>query len=414
MVFRRMAVGLKQTWQGTQHFRPLDGLRGVAVSMVFWCHYGQTFKGTWWGWTGVDLFFVLSGFLITGILFDAPRIHGYFSTFYKRRSLRIFPLYFCFWGVVLLVKLALRLKWPFIDLAWLGYLGNFLPLVAIHRGIDGDFYTNLWLHNIQSAGNHATIVIGHFWSLCVEEQFYLVWPVLVWFCRSRRALMWLCGAGVAGTLLLRIALNVLLPASALNTDLIYKLTFTRADTLLMGAWLALYLRRGSPMPARHAAIAYLAGASALLLLVASPMYFHTTPADRFAPHWLSTYGFSLPGIIGVSVLVAAIRLVSVQEVLMWKPLLALGKVSYGFYVLHLVLIGLFPQTVQPGSFPRLSIGLVLFVGTWSLSAISFRLLEQPFLRLKDRWAPAREAPVTGTSASPAMASDTPILTKIAA
>jgi peptidoglycan/LPS O-acetylase OafA/YrhL len=389
------ASGLTETWQGTRHFRPLDGIRAVAVTMVFAGHFGAVggrFSRTWWGWTGVDLFFVLSGLLITGILYDAPREQGYFATFYKRRALRIFPLYFAFWAAVLAVRFALTVKWPVADLAWIAYLGNFLPIVAVHRGVSPDYYTNLWLHSSVLAGYQPTIVIGHFWSLCVEEQFYLVWPVVIWFCRSRRALMRWCVAGIVGALVLRIVLEAVLPAPARHSELIYKLSFTRVDSLLMGAWLALYLRRESVMPVRHALYLYCAGLGSLILFVGSAIYFPAKLLGHLGEGWLNTYGLSLPGAVSLAVLVAVIRIRPLQQVLMWRPLMALGKVSYGFYVFHLLLIGLFPGQIVRSRHP-IVLGVVFFAAVWALSWLSFRFLETPFLRLKSRWAPAREEPV---------------------
>ena len=264
--------------------------------------------------------------------------------------------------MVLLVRVICGQKWPFADLAWIAYLGNFLGVLAVYGGFPPDFYTNLWMTHPISGGYHPTVVIGHFWSLCVEEQFYLIWPVVIWFCRSRRSLMRVCVAGVLGTLLLRIVLEFVLPDSARHTELLYKLSVTRVDSLLMGAWLALYLRRGSVMPARHAAYMYCAGACALAIFAGSAMYFPTMMQARLGEGWMNTYGFSLPGVMSLAALVAVIRMRPIQQMLMWRPLLALDKVSYGFYVFHLVLIGLLPAQIVRSRFPIL-FGMALFAAT---------------------------------------------------
>ena len=175
-------------WRG--HIKPLDGLRGIAILLVMWFHFAWPAKAQGLitrlyvsvaalGWVGVDLFFVLSGFLITGILLDSKRGAGYFRNFYARRVLRIFPLYYA----VLLVTLVI------------------LPLIvpydtpALKRLLEGQGWLWLYSTNISVAVEHGNWIasadwlrMGALWSLAVEEHFYLVWPLLVFFL-SRRALL---------------------------------------------------------------------------------------------------------------------------------------------------------------------------------------------------------------------------------
>src|SRR5579863_514297 len=111
---------------GNQRFAPLDGLRGVAIAVVFWFHYRiEPQSPGQWGWAGVDLFFAISGFLITGILFDSLGEKHYFRNFYMRRALRIFPLY---WGVwlVLVIFMLNQSRFDANFLAWPAYVGNYL------------------------------------------------------------------------------------------------------------------------------------------------------------------------------------------------------------------------------------------------------------------------------------------------
>ena len=212
----------------------LDGVRGIAVLIVI-LHHGQLMMpdaSPGWillksafrlGWAGVDLFFVLSGFLITGILLDTRPASNYFQSFYARRILRIFPLYY-----VALTGLLL-LGW-----ACGPWLQRLLP-PSDDRGFYFLFLNNwrLLLHH-QMAGN----TIGHFWSLAVEEQFYLMWSLCVWLVPSRY-LGRICAATFVGVLALRVGLLW----HGGPSQAIVENTFTRMDTLLAGAACAIIVRR---------------------------------------------------------------------------------------------------------------------------------------------------------------------------
>src|SRR5262245_35087776 len=172
----------------TGHQPGLDGVRGVAILMVMAIHFvgdstartlGQTLlvKAAGYGLLGVDLFFVLSGFLITGILLDAKNRPHYFRNFYALRTLRIFPLYYAVLAVLLLLIPAVTTLSPLLEQAreqqgWLWtYTTNFY--VA---------YTSSW---------RSLTYVTHFWSLASEEHFYLVWPLVV-FALRRKALERVC------------------------------------------------------------------------------------------------------------------------------------------------------------------------------------------------------------------------------
>ena len=134
------------------------------------------------GGFGVDLFFVLSGFLITGILFDTRNDSQFFKRFFARRCLRIFPVFYLVVAILLALTPVLHYQWRAGHLLFLVYLGNFL---ANH---DFSYYAVF-------SPNHKifTANIAHFWSLCVEEQFYLLWPIAVWAIRDRIKLIWTAG-----------------------------------------------------------------------------------------------------------------------------------------------------------------------------------------------------------------------------
>jgi peptidoglycan/LPS O-acetylase OafA/YrhL len=151
-------------------FPALDGIRALAVTMVFIAHFGGGSHG---GkvlqlvneirqrcWTGVDLFFVLSGFLITGILFDTRNDSHFFKRFFARRSVRIFPVFYLVFTILLLLTPIFQYQWRWLHLTFLVYLGNLF----------GNY--DFSLYELLSA-NHPTakVSLGHLWSLCVEEQF---------------------------------------------------------------------------------------------------------------------------------------------------------------------------------------------------------------------------------------------------
>src|ERR1035437_5812327 len=164
-----------------RNIRALDGIRGVAIILVMLHHFEHLIPPCniairfmklmlSYGWVGVDLFFALSGFLITGILLDTRKANNYFSAFYARRVLRIFPLYYS----VLIVILGAAAVWS--------HRPHVLPLVADQK-LSFLYLTN-WL--VLWKGEWGPNIVGHFWSLAVEEQFYLIWPLCVWLLISQR------------------------------------------------------------------------------------------------------------------------------------------------------------------------------------------------------------------------------------
>src|SRR5438105_2987757 len=166
------------------HVPALDGVRGLAILAVLGGHLliSNDVAASFWVqklldirdllWIGVTLFFALSGFLITGILYDTLGSEGYFRTFYGRRALRIFPLYYGVLFALLLLTHPLHLNWH--GQAWrlLTYTTN-LP------------FTHEWTSNPA-----AFVNLRHFWSLAVEEQFYLVWPLLIFLLRDWRRIVY--------------------------------------------------------------------------------------------------------------------------------------------------------------------------------------------------------------------------------
>ncbi len=212
--------------------RVLDGIRGLAITLVLLFHGTLYFRPesvaqyslkqiTGIGWIGVDLFFVLSGFLITGVLLRMPR-ERFFRTFYLRRTLRIFPIYYLFLAFFFL---GLPLFVNFHGDPWLSGL--------IHQQGAFWLYVQNWMFSYAGAFP-ASSYLDHFWSLAIEEQFYISWPAIV-FVLNRRVLLLLCPLLITIALALRV--QFLLDGSSWVS--VYVNTLTRMDTLLCGALLCL-------------------------------------------------------------------------------------------------------------------------------------------------------------------------------
>jgi len=367
-------------------YLPLDGLRALAIAAVFCFHYrvnpdspGQ------WGWAGVDLFFVLSGYLITGILYDSLGSRGYFRNFYIRRALRIFPLYWALWFIIGLLALVVPQGHP--DpwyLAWPLYLGNYVDLHAIHAGLPHGHYDIPAI--VHAIGEKFYVRVGPYWSLCVEEQYYLLWPLVVWLVRDRIRLLRVCAFGMVAILALRTGLHFSMPAAWIKDNEVYFFTFTRADPLLAGALISLWARGPRGFSTIRTRWVLAAGAAAFAGLALSYARWGLFHGESFAA-WMQTYGYTLLAIAMAATLVAALRVRPVARALAFRPLVALGQVSYGFYLFHLFFYDCDRISVDAtqSKLVHILIHCATFAFIWALSWLSFRYFEMRFLRLKDRW-----------------------------
>jgi peptidoglycan/LPS O-acetylase OafA/YrhL len=369
----------------------LDGLRGLAVSAVIVCHVNHAYGGPFtvgrvngplaavfgWAWVGVDLFFVLSGFLITGILFDTKGGDGYFRKFYARRALRIMPLYY---GFLLLALVVLPQ----------------LPVALCERlRVDGSDAAALALYayNIRLVFTEHFLVHHHFWSLAVEEHFYLGWPLVVWVLR-RRPLLWLCLAGVAASVALRVAvlLSGAWPPAA------FFLTPCRLDGLLAGSFVALAWRdEADRARLRRWAGPLLLGSCCLLLgLAIGQGHFIPDLDPRRAPvagvdsGWVLTVGLPALAVLFASLVVLALGAPAggrLRRVLENPGLCAVGKYSYGIYVFHglvlLAVVQLAPSLAGAPAFVARPVAVLAVLGVSFLVAwLSYHLVEKHFLGLK--------------------------------
>ena len=370
---------------GQIYFPALDGLRAVAFLMVFGMHY----LALPWGNAGVDVFFVLSGFLITGILLDTRNSPHRARTFYVRRSLRIFPLFYGSMALLLLTYPIFRWQWSAAWLVWPVYIGNYVRwLYPARSGSPLELLADGRM--VSSSHPGAILYLGHFWSLCIEEQFYLVWPWVVFSVKSRRKLIYICVAAALLCPLVRIVLNVRLPDALRNAEVLYRTTPLRVDALLLGGLVAL-VRRG-----RYRQNLLLAARVICPILVATFILWHVM--NRSVWHSLKdyrygsytfTWGLSVVDLFVASLLVLALEPGSLMyRIFTIYPLRWLGRISYGAYVFHDIF---HPQIVQLTSahmehwrIPSTALALVFTV---IVSWLSYRWFELPFIRMKERLAP---------------------------
>ena len=381
----------------TEHTRPenrafypaLDGLRAVAFLMV----WGQHYLKMPWGWSGVDLFFVLSGFLITGILWDSRNDPYRVRNFYVRRTLRIFPLYYGVMLALLLFQPVFHWMWTAKWLVWPAYIGNLARFIRPYTdGTSAQRLADFQLIGATQRYGLFGLNFGHFWSLCVEEQFYLLWPWAVFFMPNRRKLMFVCVGSIVVCLGLRLAGQQLLPAWMLRNEVLYRLLPFRLDALLIGGLLALLLR--GPEAETLLRAARWAGGAALVWVVVwtvlSP--FGHVWQDRYVyPPWKFTWGLS-----AVDVLAALLILVSIQpgtwlyRVLGIRPLRWMGRITYGLYVFHDIPHNFYRNlAVQLHHGSARSVALLALASTCVLAWLSFHFFESPFLNLKERWTVRR-------------------------
>jgi peptidoglycan/LPS O-acetylase OafA/YrhL len=378
------------------HVPELDGIRGIAILMVMGLHFVCTLvppvdhsrfefiaaRVTGYGAWGVDLFFVLSGYLITGILWDSRGKKHFFRTFYARRTLRIFPLYY---AVLLLATVILPAGW----------LLAHAPEALEIRHVQGWLWPYLTNVYIAKQGSFAVPYLSHFWTLAIEEHFYLFWPFVVGLL-PRKAVMRTCVALSALSLVLRLAAH----CANLNIYCAEVLTPFRLDALCIGAWLALAARGpGGLHDLAQRAKAGLIVASAGVL---STSLWHTVSGGE------GTVSEAIRGLFLALFFGCLIVLVSsaqgpvpLKSMLRLRALQLLGKYSYGLYVFHGILAFYLGRHGTLAYFTRLTgsqtVGLFLQALLASLlstvvAVLSYELFEVHFLRLKKLFPSAPGAP----------------------
>jgi len=370
--------------------RSLNGIRAFAILLVFFHHMTWSIPGTnavvnwvkyfcFQGWIGVDLFFVLSGFLITGILVDTREAENYFSGFYARRVLRIFPLYYATLFGILGVAHFIH-PYP-----------TQLPLPA-DRYLYYLFLTNwlcLW------KGTWGANVLGHFWSLAVEEQFYLLWPLSVWLIAPKNL-----KAVAAWLSVSALVIRVIWAMHGGLGQAMSMMTFGRMDSLLVGAICAILFRDDAALGKIKGWLPWIAVSMTGGFFVM--MAFLYGRSEWTTDFWVQTLGYSMLALgCGALVLHSAGTEgmpTVLQKVLRNRSLSKMGAYSYGFYVLHVPVIGgakllIVPRVssaIQATLWFPLVLMAVLGLITFGISAASYEWFEEPILNYK-RYFEARFA-----------------------
>ncbi len=383
----------------TARIAVLDGLRGCAILLVILSHvrYGVSVSHRWdklvvhamaMGWVGVDLFFVLSGFLVTGLLLDSRRGTGYYANFYKRRVLRIFPLYYSFLAVAFAIAIVRRAesveaRMLLANAGWyVSYLVNVLSLTA-------PLVTLPW-------------GTGPLWTLAVEEHFYLVWPVIIAALPPRRlvicCIVGALGAPAARALLLIVGNADIMPTYVAETAN-YVLSPLRADSLLLGGALAV-LYRGAYW---RSAVRTAAWALVPLFILGASLALVTHGLSAVDPR-VQVVGFSLLALLFAATLTLALAYSDSNSkaiALLRSPAtVTLGRYSYAIYLLHTPLLLLLDRVVPRQSLPHLDdmlwpallVYTAAFIGLmWGIGWLSFNLFERHFLAMRERYPYTRAA-----------------------
>jgi peptidoglycan/LPS O-acetylase OafA/YrhL len=384
---------LKTTSTRDKHFPALDGLRGLAALMVVAHHSATTylltssfdkayFRVTSLFWIGVDLFFVLSGFLITNILLDTQKSRNYFKAFYGRRFVRIFPLYYAFLAVFYFL----------------------LPALGVHLSID-EIHAQAW--QWAYAGNiydgfypWPGSNIGVFWTLGIEEQFYLFWPLIVFFSGTRYLKKGVIAAILTLPLFRAACLSIGLP-----TNFIFTFTLCRMDGLLLGALISIAYREGfiERMSSRkyrsvRESLDWFFVGSILIFVCGYCLFLGNEQFLFNMLTWPRSWQYFGSTLISIPFAYAVLRAVApennpFQRVMSFKYLRTIGKYSYALYILHdpiCLWVGTyFPvprilQTLPPTWSFLHSIYIIIVQFTLSIIAavISWNILEKYFLKLK--------------------------------
>jgi peptidoglycan/LPS O-acetylase OafA/YrhL len=366
--------------EGIDRVPELDGIRGLAILLVLFFHILRRAANLTnndllhsitdiarIGWIGVDIFFVLSGFLITSILLKTKEQPGYFKKFYVRRILRIFPLYY-------IVIVGLLFFLPALDPDLAISTQAVWPFFILHQ--------QNWLYIVEPFPSGFLVVT---WSLAIEEQFYLIWPAIVKFFNKRQLVF--AGVGIIlFSLLVRIILMIFAIGLFPVKGFLYYGTVTRFEALAAGALVAIAFQSSEwkSLLGRHAKLVFI-----LSILGFAAVLFRSSFSPVSNNSNLTIWGYTLLALIGSTLII----MVSTQPENSWirlafrnKILSFFGKYSYAIYLLHmpilLVLWNYFTDAKRQSFQVWLIFVLVSFFGTIIASLLTWHLLEKHALGLK--------------------------------
>jgi peptidoglycan/LPS O-acetylase OafA/YrhL len=364
-----MPLTLEQ--ESKRRISSLDGLRGIAILLVIFWHFVPHAKFIL-GWTGVDLFFVLSGYLITQRLLATKERPNYLFQFYRNRALRIFPLYYgfliCFFLLIHFFVSPQHLP------NYAGYLVHWKSFFL---------FTDNWTFIHYPFPNNLSLV--PLWSIAVEMQFYLIWPFIILLTPSPKFRLITFLILLAAVIAVRIVYTLRFPERLTS---IYYNTFFRMDGFLMGSFLCQLHetpKKNRNFPTRRILPVL---ALILLILIAVPLATHEAgPANLF----FSLIGYPLLALFFTLILHLALQPQNLMPFLNNKFLQLSGRISYCLYIIHvpllialgsrLVFLGSSIWPTHPDLINWVTILIILLL-TYAISIFSYRCFESYFLRLK--------------------------------
>jgi peptidoglycan/LPS O-acetylase OafA/YrhL len=353
----------------------LDGLRAVAVLAVIIYHFGLL-PG---GYLGVDLFFVLSGFLITSLLireWDRRRGHISFRDFYLRRVLRLFPALGCVIAVTVALIGLLELSRPPSNRQYVAGTLEGLPLVVTFVGN--------WARALDPASSLG--MLGHTWSLAIEEQFYLLWPALFVLLMRHRFSRGFVALSLTLIAVAEMAYRMAVAFAGYGSNRIYYGTDTHSDGLLIGCAIAFWLASHQSTRVYQKTGGLLKGATGLATAVLATLFVlgNLSRAPIEIPLAVLACGAVLVGAVAERLPLFLERLLSCEGAVL------IGRRSYGLYLWHYIVLGaasaLYPAEVLGSR--RIVTAVILgalFIMTFLVTELSYRFIELPALRLKRRF-----------------------------
>lgn len=347
-----------------QKITALDGIRGIAILLVLAVHAyyrgpdiepGKLLSAAFqFGWSGVELFFVLSGFLITSILLRDQGVKGALLQFWINRIARIFPLYFTMIFFLILLSYA----------ADFGKIG-----LALDNIRDNSVVFLLFLSNFSELFGidivEANKILGPVWSLAIEQQYYLFWPLLVLFTPaafSRWALLIIYAA---------IILFRFFYASPDNAIIVYHTTFLHPDGIIIGSLMALW-RKELASASKFFSVAWVAALSLVLII------FYQAGSTHYSNTIIQKYGFPSISIFYATLILLAIKSEKLSKFLSTRTLTEFGKYSYSIYLIHWPILIAMDQVDLPAGMTSWIIFFITFSGLMLLFGyLSWIILEKP-------------------------------------
>lgn len=352
------------------HYPALDGIRGIAILMIVIYHnFGYIDKYFFFGWLAVDLFFVLSGFLITDILLNTVENKNFLRNFYFRRILRIFPLYYLFLIIFLIVLPQLNIK---ADLKY--YTDNQIWIWT---------YLQNWLYIFKDPNTNT---LNHLWSVAVEEQFYLLWPLVILLLRKPKYLLIFISLLLVATLGLRLWIWL----NHLSGFAYYNLyTFTRIDGICIGCMVALLLKINPTFLKKYT------WGVVLFFAIMNFAFFFINRQYQFSFPYLALVGYTtfamMLGLLVNQAITKETRLINF--IFNIRLLKFFGRISYGFYLFHWPVYLMCSSYISSRAIiiydewlTRFAVSVIATLIAIVISWFSFNYFEKYFLKLKVKFA----------------------------